>query len=82
MILDDTTSAVDNETEERIRESIKKQSTGHTCFIISHRLSSFQNADLIFVIQDGQITESGNHKSLLEKGGYYSKVWNEQVYGV
>ncbi len=81
MILDDTTSAVDNETEERIRESIKQQSAGHTCFIISHRLSSFQNADLIFVVQDGQITESGNHKSLLEKGGYYSKVWNEQVYG-
>jgi len=81
MILDDTTSAVDNETEEKIRESIKTQSNGHTTFIISHRLTSFQNADLILVIQDGQIIETGNHKSLVASGGYYSKVWNEQIYG-
>jgi len=79
MILDDTTSAVDNETEKKIRESIKTQSNGHTTFIISHRLTSFQNADVILVVQDGQIIETGNHKSLVTAGGYYSKVWNEQI---
>lgn len=78
MILDDTTSAVDTETEQKIRASIKKQSQGHTAFIISHRVSSFQNCDLILVIQDGQISESGTHEELIAKGGYYKEVWSEQ----
>lgn len=78
MILDDTTSAVDTETEQKIRASIKKQSQGHTAFIISHRVSSFQSCDLILVIQDGQIAESGTHEELIAKGGYYKEVWSEQ----
>ncbi len=78
MILDDTTSAVDNETEYKIRQSIKSQSKGHTSFIISHRVSSFENCDLILVLQDGQLVECGNHEELLANGGYYSMVWNEQ----
>ena len=78
MILDDTTSAVDNDTEKKIRESIKKQSDGHTTFIISHRVSSFENADVILVIQNGQITQSGTHEQLMAQDGYYRQVWEEQ----
>ena len=78
MILDDTTSAVDNDTEKKIRESIKTQSKGHTTFIISHRISSFENADTILVIQNGTITQSGSHDELMMQDGYYKQVWNEQ----
>ncbi len=79
MILDDTTSAVDNETEEKIRESIKNQSNGHTVFIISHRISSFENTDLILVFNNGEIIEKGTPKELLSSNGYYSQVWNDQI---
>ena len=78
MILDDTTSAVDNDTEKKIRESIKMQSAGHTTFIISHRLSSFENCDVILVIQNGAVSESGTHEQLMEKDGYYAQMWKEQ----
>lgn len=78
MILDDTTSAVDIETEEKIRMSIKEQSKGHTTFIISHRVSSFENCDVILVIKDGKIFESGNHEKLVSNRGYYYEVWAEQ----
>lgn len=78
MILDDTTSAVDNDTEYKIRQSIKSQSEGHTAFIISHRVSSFENCDVILVIQDGQITDKGSHEELIARDGYYRDVWLEQ----
>ena len=79
MILDDTTSAVDNETEEKIRMSIKEKSKeGHTTFIISHRVSSFDNADYILVVQNGEITESGTPAELLKKDGYFKHVLSEQ----
>ncbi len=78
MILDDTTSAVDNETEEKIRESIKIMSEGHTTFIISHRVSSFQNADVILVLKDGEIVQNGNHNQLVHEDGYYRDVFIEQ----
>ena len=81
MILDDTTSAVDIETEQKIRQSIKEQSKGHTTFIISHRVSSFENCDLILVIQDGQITQQGSFKELCEESGYFRDVYQEQNYG-
>lgn len=79
MILDDTTSAVDNETEEKIRDSIKNQASGHTVFIISHRISSFENTDLILVFNNGEIIEKGSPKELLNHNGYYSQVWNDQI---
>ena len=79
MILDDTTSAVDNDTEKKIRESIKIKSGGHTTFIISHRVSSFENADVILVIENGKISEYGSHEELMANKGYYRKVWDEQT---
>ena len=78
MILDDTTSAVDIETEQKIRQSIKQQSEGHTTFIISHRISSFENCDLVLVIKDGQIAQSGTNEELLAQEGYYKDVYIEQ----
>jgi len=78
MILDDTTSAVDIETETKIRSAIKKQGDGHTTFIISHRVSSFENCDLILVLQNGEIAEMGTHKELASKPGYYQEVYREQ----
>ncbi len=78
MILDDTTSAVDNDTEYKIRQSIKSRSQGHTAFIISHRVSSFENCDVILVIQDGQVVDKGNHEELIAREGYYHDVWLEQ----
>lgn len=78
MILDDTTSAVDIETEEKIRNSIQKQSKGHTSFIISHRVSSFENTDLVLVLDNGTIKEAGSHKQLLAQNGYYTQIWKDQ----
>ena len=78
MILDDTTSAVDNDTEYKIRQSIKSRSQGHTAFIISHRVSSFENCDVILVIQDGKIVDKGSHEELISHDGYYREVWLEQ----
>lgn len=78
MILDDTTSAVDIETEEKIRNSIKQQSEGHTTFIISHRVSSFENCDVVLVIQNGSIVQKGSHQELISQDGYYKEVWSEQ----
>ena len=78
MILDDTTSAVDNDTEYKIRQSIKSRSQGHTACIISHRVSSFENCDIILVIQDGRIVDKGSHEELISRDGYYHDVWLEQ----
>ena len=78
MILDDTTSAVDNDTEYKIRQSIKSRSEGHTAFIISHRVSSFENCDVILVVQDGMIVDKGSHEELISRDGYYREVWLEQ----
>ncbi|MCR5284727.1 MAG: ABC transporter ATP-binding protein/permease [Treponema sp.] len=78
MILDDTTSAVDIETETKIRESIKKQCAGHTSFIISHRLSSFKDCDVIMVVQNGQISQFGTHEELMAQDGYYKEVMEVQ----
>lgn len=80
LILDDTTSSVDMETEFRIQKTLKKFGFGKTCFIIAHRISSVKDADLILVMEDGRIIERGNHKELLMKKGYYYNV-NKYQYG-
>lgn len=77
IILDDTTSAVDMETETLIQNQLKALEN-HTAFIIAHRISSIKDADLILVIDNGRIIESGTHESLIEKQGYYYTVFNHQ----
>lgn len=77
VILDDTTSAVDMETEAHIQGELNALSE-RTVFIIAHRISSIKAADLILVVDNGKILESGNHESLLEKKGYYHTVFNHQ----
>ncbi len=78
LILDEATSNVDSRTEIKIQQAMAELMRGRTCFIIAHRLSTIQNADTILVIQDGKITEIGTHNELMEKGGFYSKLYNSQ----
>lgn len=78
LILDEATSNVDSRTEIKIQEAMAELMKGRTCFVIAHRLSTIQNADLILVIKDGKITESGNHNQLLHSGGFYSTLYNSQ----
>lgn len=78
MILDDTTSSVDVETEEQIRESIAEKTEGHTTFIIAHRIASLEKADIILVLENGNITARGTHKELLSSSSYYRHVWLHQ----
>jgi len=78
LILDEATSNVDSRTEIKIQEAMAELMKGRTCFVIAHRLSTIQNADKILVIQDGRITEAGNHEELMSKGGFYSSLYNSQ----
>ena len=78
LILDEATSNVDSRTEIKIQKAMNELMKGRTCFVIAHRLSTIQNADLILVLQDGRITESGNHDELMRSGGFYSTLYNSQ----
>lgn len=78
IILDDTTSAVDMETETQIQEALRTIGDQHTVFVIAHRISSIKNADVILVLDNGEIVESGNHDTLMEKQGYYYTVFHHQ----
>ena len=78
LILDEATSSVDTRTEELIQKAMDKVSEGRTSFVIAHRLSTIKNADIILVLKDGDIVESGNHEQLLEKGGFYADLYNSQ----
>ncbi len=78
LILDEATSNVDSRTEIKIQQAMNALMDGRTCFIIAHRLSTIQNADTILVVQDGTITEQGNHQELLKLGGFYSTLYNSQ----
>ena len=79
LILDEATSAVDNETEAAIQRSINALKKGRTVIAIAHRLSTIRNAEIIYVLEDGRIVESGNHESLLDIKGVYSKLWSVQT---
>ena len=79
LILDEATSAVDNETEAAIQRSINTLKKGRTVIAIAHRLSTIRNAEIIYVLEEGRIVESGNHESLLEIKGVYSKLWSVQT---
>lgn len=78
MILDEATSNVDTRTEQLIQNSFEKLTHGRTSFVIAHRLSTIRNADLILVMREGRIVESGNHESLLKAGGFYAELYNSQ----
>ncbi len=78
LILDEATSSVDTRTELLIQEAMDKLMEGRTSFIIAHRLSTIKNADLIIVMNEGDIVETGNHEALLAKDGFYAKLYNSQ----
>ena len=79
LVLDEATSNVDNETEAALKRSIERISVGRTTLIIAHRLSTVRNADVIAVIGDGEISETGTHEELLERSGLYSRLWAVQT---
>ncbi|MFJ3390795.1 ABC transporter ATP-binding protein [Lysinibacillus sp. NPDC086135] len=78
LILDEATSSVDTRTEALIQEAMDKLMVGRTSFVIAHRLSTIKNADLILVMKDGDIIESGNHEELLAEKGFYADLYNSQ----
>ena len=78
LILDEATSSVDTRTEELIQKAMDKLMEGRTSFIIAHRLSTIKNADIILVLKDGDVIESGNHEELMAKGGFYADLYNSQ----
>ncbi len=78
LILDEATSSVDTRTELIIQQAMDQLMHGRTSFIIAHRLSTIKNADVILVLKDGDILESGNHEQLLAKGGFYAELYNSQ----
>ena len=78
LILDEATSNVDTRTEELVQKAMDKLTEGKTSFIIAHRLSTIKNADLILVINDGNIIEQGNHEELINKNGFYAELYNSQ----
>ena len=78
LILDEATSSVDTRTEMRIQKAMNNLMKGRTSFVIAHRLSTIKDADLILVMKDGDIIEQGDHKELMEKGGFYAELYNSQ----
>nr|WP_310192974.1 ABC transporter ATP-binding protein [Neobacillus niacini] len=82
LILDEATSSVDTRTELLIQQAMDKLTVGKTSFVIAHRLSTIKNADLILVMKDGDIIESGNHEELLLKNGFYAELYNSQFENV
>lgn len=78
LILDEATSSVDTKTELLVQEAMAKLTEGRTSFVIAHRLSTIKNADLILVLKDGDIVESGSHRQLLAQNGFYAELYNSQ----
>lgn len=78
LILDEATSSIDTRTELKIQNAFAKLMEGRTSFIVAHRLSTIQEADIILVMKDGNVIEQGNHDSLLARGGFYAELYNSQ----
>ena len=78
LILDEATSNVDTSTEREIQSAMRRLMQGKTCFVIAHRLSTIQNADLILVLDKGDVVEQGTHRSLMEKKGFYYRLYRSQ----
>ena len=78
LILDEATSSIDTRTELKIQNAFAKLMQGRTSFIVAHRLSTIQNADIILVMKEGKVIEQGNHETLLKQNGFYSMLYNSQ----
>ena len=78
LILDEATSSVDTRTELIIQRAMDELTKGRTSFVIAHRLSTIKNSDLILVMKDGDVIESGTHNELMERGGFYAELYNSQ----
>lgn len=78
LILDEATSNVDTRTEELVQKAMDELTKGRTSFIIAHRLSTIRNADLILVMNEGDIIEQGTHEELLKQNGFYANLYNSQ----
>ena len=81
LILDEATSSIDTRTEMKIQNAFSRMMQGRTSFIVAHRLSTIREADVILVMRDGSVVESGTHRALLEKGGFYAELYNSQFSG-
>ena len=78
LILDEATSSVDTRTELLIQRAMDALTADRTSFVIAHRLSTIKNADLILVMREGDVIESGTHEQLMAKGGFYNELYNSQ----
>lgn len=79
LILDDSLSAVDTKTEDKINDYLREEAKGRTTLLVSHRISSIKNADHIYVLDEGRIIEEGTHQDLLKRGGYYASMYKKQL---
>lgn len=79
LILDEATSSIDTRTEQKIQAAFNKMMEGRTTFVVAHRLSTIREADVILFVKDGQIVEQGNHRELLQKDGFYAKLYRSQI---
>ncbi|KAH8775628.1 hypothetical protein F5883DRAFT_519011 [Diaporthe sp. PMI_573] len=80
VLLDEATSAIDTETEFQIQKALRRLCKGRTTFIVAHRLSTIVNADRIVVVMNGEISEEGNHETLISAGGKYAELWSKQIF--
>ncbi|AEO70031.1 uncharacterized protein THITE_2120869 [Thermothielavioides terrestris NRRL 8126] len=80
VLLDEATSAVDTETEQKIQEALRRLCEGRTTFIVAHRLSTIMNADRIIVVTGGEIVEQGSHEDLIRADGKYAELWSKQIF--
>ncbi|KAI1453475.1 hypothetical protein F4805DRAFT_470067 [Annulohypoxylon moriforme] len=80
VLLDEATSSVDTDTEQKIQDGLRALCQGRTTFIVAHRLSTVMNADTIFVVANGEIAEQGNHEVLIAKKGKYAELWSKQIF--
>ena len=78
LILDEATSNVDTRTEQQIQTAMRRLMDGKTCFVIAHRLSTIRNADMILVVNHGEVVEQGTHEELMERQGFYYKMYQAQ----
>ena len=82
LILDEATSSIDTRTEIRIQKAFATMMEGRTSFVVAHRLSTIKESDVILVMKDGNVIESGKHEELLEKKGFYFELYNSQFAGI